>query len=78
MAFEQIHSEPRDTADQILPDVSDKPPTIVGMALLGQFALLREQSERQADQEYARRTKRGEKQQRRARGPEDHGGYSTN
>ena len=77
MAFQQIDSESRDTADEILPNVRGKPPAIVRVPLLGQLALLRQQAERQTDQEDARSAERREEQQRRARRPEDHVAYFT-
>ena len=60
MALQQVDSESRDTADQILPNVCGKPPAIVRMALLGQLALLRQEAKCQTNQEDARSAERRE------------------
>jgi len=77
MPFQQIDSKPGDTADQVLPNIGGESTAIIGVPLFRQLPLLRQQTKRQTDQKYARSAKRREKQQRRARRPKDHGGYST-
>jgi hypothetical protein len=76
-AFQKIDTQSGDAAYEILPNVRGKPTAIVGVPLFRQLALLRQEAQRQTDQENARSAKCGEKQQRRARRPEDHGRYST-
>ena len=77
LAFQQIDSESREAAAEVLTNVRGKPPAIVRVPLLGQLALLRQEAKCQTNQKDARSAERRKEQQRRARRPEDHDAYST-